>query len=56
MSALPPKTMYLTNKELLPAVRDSKELGKMSPRLAMMLKPPLARFDALVTSKDVFGS
>ena len=38
MSALPPKTMYLTNKELLPAVRDSKELGKMSPRLAMMLQ------------------
>lgn len=34
----PTKTMYLNNKELLVAVRESKEQGKMSPKLATMLQ------------------
>lgn len=33
-----PKTMYLNNKELLVAVRESKEKGKMTPKLATMLQ------------------
>ncbi len=36
--AVPPKTMYLNNKELLIAVRESKEQGKMSNKLANMLQ------------------
>lgn len=34
----PQKTMYLNNKELLIAVRESKEKGKMTPKLATMLQ------------------
>ena len=34
----PAKVMYLNNKELLIAVRESKEKGKMSPKLATMLQ------------------
>lgn len=33
-----PKTNYLSNKELLPAVREAKEKGYMTPKLAKMLQ------------------
>lgn len=35
---VPAKTMYLNNKELLIAVKESKEQGKMSTKLAHMLQ------------------
>lgn len=40
----PPKNMYLNNKELLIAVRESKEMGKMSNRLATMLTLLCAKY------------
>lgn len=39
-----PKIMYLNNKELLIAVRESKEKKKMSPRLANMLQLLCAKY------------
>lgn len=38
MSITQPKVMYLNNKELLIAVRESKEKGAMSSKLATMLQ------------------
>ncbi|PPD55721.1 MAG: hypothetical protein CTY12_00245 [Methylotenera sp.] len=44
VSTTPPKNIYLNNKELLIAVRESKEMGKMSNRLATMLQLLCAKY------------
>lgn len=46
VSSTPPKNIYLNNKELLIAVRESKEIGKMSPKLAQMLTLLCAKYAA----------
>lgn len=43
-STTPPKVQYLNNKELLIAVRESKEKQKMSPKLANMLQLLCAKY------------
>lgn len=44
ITVTPPKVQYLNNKELLIAVRESKELKKMSPKLANMLQLLCAKY------------